>query len=109
MSITEEIIYNCQCTIMKTEKILNTMNTNHCQYPNCCLSLWVCIYVEIVEVVEVMYWMINCHFAYARSSCTWSYPLLHGLYLLHPLLLLPFVPLIQLYVPPINLLKLLLH
>ena len=37
------------------------------------------------------------------------YPLLHGLYLLHLLLLVLLVLLIQLHVPPIHLLKLLLH
>ena len=34
---------------------------------------------------------------------------LHGLYLRHPLLLIPLVALIQLHVPPVNLLKLPLH
>ena len=37
------------------------------------------------------------------------HPLLHGLYLLHSLLLIPLVALIQLHVPPIGLLELPLH
>ena len=34
------------------------------------------------------------------------HPLLHGLYLLHPLLFIPLVVLIQLHVPPVSLLEL---
>ena len=37
------------------------------------------------------------------------HPLLHGLYILHPLLLILLVTLIQLHLPPIGLLELSLH
>ena len=62
---------------------------------------------ELVEVgAKLVQWMKNYHPHLLVKAVQSRYPLLHGLYLLRPLLLISLVALIQLYVLPIGLIEL---
>ena len=64
---------------------------------------------EVIEVAKVVHRTMNHHSALLEVAIHDCHPLLHGLYLLCPLLLIPFGVLIQLHIPPVGLFKLPLH